>query len=424
MPDSSDDSGLSPVSGPSTDTSPSDIHGADPPPRDARGRGPLIRRGVALVMVALLVPTGWSYIQALTAPGTDPWTARSVEWLRDHGMNGVVNTVEHWWFTSHAPPVGGKPNHGLPTQAAPRGSASVRRLGGSVLASTLAAATTPPHLAPPTSLQPLVSDPLPGEGLWKPTGRTVGGIPAVYTTFFRPDAVHTSLVAGAMWMDTMLLRTVLVVGLQEPGGPQTWGAQVPISARPALVAAFNSGFKIDAALGGVYTEGQMVHPLVDGAASLVIDKRGRASVGAWGRDFQLSPDIASVRQNLSLIVDNGQPAAGLPSNDNGAWGATVGNKVFVWRSGVGVDRNGGLVYVAGSGLSAVTLAVLLQHAGAVRAMELDINSDWVSAFTFDQTDPANPAAVLGVKLLPDMSRAGDRYLVPGERDFFALLAAH
>jgi hypothetical protein len=57
-------------------------------------------------------------------------------------------------------------------------------------------------------------------------------------------------------------------------------------------------------------------------------------------------------------------------------------------------------------------------------MELDINSDWVSAFTFEQTDPANPTAVQGVKLLPDMQRANHRYLVPGERDFFALLAAH
>jgi hypothetical protein len=374
-------------------------------------------------MVALLVPTVWSYAQALTAPGTDPWPARSVEWLRDHGMNGVVNTVENWWFTKHAPPVGGRPTHGLPHQAAPRGSASARRLHGTVLASRLASATTPPHLAPPPNLQPLVPDPLAGEGVWKPTGRTVGGVPAVYTTFFRPDSVHTSLVAGAMWMDTMLLRTVFVPGLQEPGGPQTWGAQVPAAQRPTLVAAFNSGFKIDSALGGVYTEGQMVHPLIDGAASLVIDKRGKASVGAWGRDFQLTPDIAAVRQNLSLILDNGQPAAGLPSNDSGAWGATVGNKVFVWRSGVGVDRNGGLVYVAGPGLSAVTLAVLLQHAGAVRAMELDINADWVTAYTFQQIDANNPAAVQGVKLLPDMARADDRYLVPGERDFFALLAA-
>ena len=68
----------------------------------------------------------------------------------------------------------------------------------------------------------------------------------------------------------------------------------------------------------------------------------------------------------------------MPSNDDGAWGATVGNTVFVGRSGVGVDRNGGLAYVAGPGLSAVTLAVLLQRAGAVRAMELATNRDWAA----------------------------------------------
>jgi len=48
----------------------------------------------------------------------------------------------------------------------------------------------------------------------------------------------------------------------------------------------------------------------------------------------------------------------------------------------------------------------------------------ISNTVSDQTDPANPAAVHGVKLLPDMQRGDDRYLVPGERDFFALLAAH
>ena len=71
----------------------------------------------------------------------------------------------------------------------------------------------------------------------------------------------------------------------------------------------------------------------------------------------------------------------------------------------------------------MTLAVLLQRAGCVRAMELDINPNWVSAYTYQQTDPANPAAVRGVKLLPDMRRSEDRYLVPGERDFFAFFAA-
>ena len=309
------------------------------------------------------------------------------------------------------------PTHGLPREAAPHGVALPRR-------HQVATPHVVPHLPVPAPMQPLVATPLPNEGVWQPTGRQVGGLPAVYTAFFRPDAVHTSLVASAMWMDTKLLRAAYVVGLKEPSGaPQTWGAEIPIAQRAGLVAAFNSGFKMDAALGGVYTEGQMIRPLRDGAASLVIKKDGTASVGSWGRDFTMSPDIATVRQNLALILDHGQPAPGLPSNSNGAWGDTLGNKVFVWRSGVGVDRNGGLVYVAGPGLSAVTLAVLLQRVGAVRAMELDINPDWTTAYTYQQTNPADPSAVQGVKLLPDMVRGGDRYLVPGERDFFAMLAA-
>ena len=382
-----------------------------------RHRTRLLRRAVAIALAAVILVPGWSYYRAISAEGTDPWAARSVEWLRDNGLSGAVDWIEHWWYTHNPPPVGGKPKDGIPVSKKPTGTA-VGAKGAP------AAPTTPDHLTPPPPMQPLVTTPLPGEGVWQPTGREVAAVPAVYTAFFRPDAVHTSLIAGAMWMDTTLLKSVFIPGLKEPGGPQTLGAQVPPDMRPSLVAAFNSGFKIDASQGGVYTDGQMVKPLVDGAASFVIDKYGEASVGAWGRDFVMSPDIVSVRQNLALIVDNGQPAPGLPTNADGAWGATLGNEVFVWRSGVGVDANGGLVYVAGPGLSAVTLAVLLQRAGCIRAMELDINSQWTSAYTYEQTDPANPAAVQGNKLLPSMSRDGNRYLQPGERDFFALFAAY
>jgi hypothetical protein len=70
------------------------------------------------------------------------------------------------------------------------------------------------------------------------------------------------------------------------------------------------------------------------------------------------------------------------------------------------------------------LAELFLRAGAVRAMELDINSDWTTAYIFEQTDPNNPAAIFGDKLLPDMKRNGDRYLVPGERDFVTMVARY
>jgi hypothetical protein len=369
-----------------------------------------------------MVPVVWSYASALTAPGTDPWTIRSVEWIRDHGGGGIVNRIEHWWYTRNPPPVGGKPEHGLPKTAAPANAAVAKKTKKDPPATVVTAPPVPDHLAPPPNVEPFTT-PIPDEGVWHPTGRTVQGLPGVYTTFMRPDPVHTSLVTGVAWMDTKLLKTVFVPGLQEPGGgPNPWGAQIPEAERGGLVAAFNSGFKMIGSRGGYYTDGEMVQPLRDGAASLVIRADGTATVGAWGRDFQMGPDIRTVRQNLDLMVDGSQPVPGLESDSNDKWGATLGNKVFVWRSAVGVDANGGLIYVGGNGLNAKTLGDVLARVGAVRAMELDINSSWVTYYLYDQIDPANPNAVTGRKLLPDMQRDEDRYLQPSERDFFALFA--
>ena len=95
------------------------------------------------------------------------------------------------------------------------------------------------------------------------------------------------------------------------------------------------------------------------------------------------------------------------------FGATLGNKALVWRSGVGVDANGALIYAGGPALSVLSLADPA-GAGAVRAMELDINTDWVSAFTYVPEDIANPSSTtVGQKLLDNMSRSGDHYFSPG-----------
>jgi hypothetical protein len=261
------------------------------------------------------------------------------------------------------------------------------------------------------------------EGVWQPTGRLVSGQPAVYTTYVRPDAVHTSYYTGLMWLDTKLLRANYIVGTEQPGGgPNPWGSQIPDSQKDLAIAAFNSGFKMDAANGGAYLDGQEIVPLRDGAASLIIRQDGSADVGVWGRDFTMSPDIKAVRQNLVLIVDNGQLNPGLNENDNSAFGATLGGNVYVWRSGVGVTADGALVYAGGPAMSITAVARTLQAAGAVRAMEMDINTDWVSAFTYQPnvTLPGNP--IEGVKLLDGMTHDGSQYLQPNSRDFFAFTA--
>jgi hypothetical protein len=165
----------------------------------------------------------------------------------------------------------------------------------------------------------------------------------------------------------------------------------------------------------------MVKPLVNGGATLVIRPDGVATVGVWGRDVQMSPDVAYARQNLSLIVDNGQPVPDIASSNFGKWGATLGNKVAVWRSAVGVTANGALVYAGGNALSAPAMASVMARAGAVRAMELDINSAWVDFFTYGPPALGQPPDALAVtKLLPDMQAATNRYLTANSRDFVAI----
>ena len=79
----------------------------------------------------------------------------------------------------------------------------------------------------------------------------------------------------------------------------------------------------------------------------------------------------------------GSRCLGLNPNDTTQWGFTLGNAVYVWRSGVGITADGALVYAGGPGLNITTLADILARAGAVRAMELDINTDWVNFATYD-----------------------------------------
>ena len=372
---------------------------------------------VVALLVAGLTPVAWSYGHALAAPGNDPLSIRSVEWLRDHNFAWLVNDVENLWYSHHRPKKGGLPAGALRSSLRPRtragGGAGKQRPGPQLRA----------HLPAPAPVAPIVANPLPGEGQWSALGQSVGGLPAMYGALLRPDKVHTSLVTAVAWMDPKLVRAVGYAGVVEPGGgPWQNQAPIPVSVRPQLVATFNSGFKMRDARGGYYADGKTVRSLRTGAATLVIRPDGTPSVGQWGRDFQLGPDVAFARQNLALIVDGGQPAPDLQTDNPARWGATIGNRVLVWRSGLGVTADGALVYAAGNGLSALSLAGVLARAGAVRAMELDINSRWVDFFTYGPPAPgAAPADVTVTKLSPDMRPPLNDYLTASSRDFIALL---
>ncbi len=278
-------------------------------------------------------------------------------------------------------------------------------------------------LAPPANIVSPAKHPLPGEGVWHVAGRTTAnGIPTVYEAFVRPDAVHTSYVVGVAWMDTNLLTAQLYSGSVIPGGgPFTYTAPVSAKDTEDLVAAFNAGFLTSDSNGGYYTQGKTIIPLRKGAASVVIFKNGRMTVAKWGRDVVMTNQIASVRQNLDLIVDNAKPVPGLDNPNSIKWGRVLGNSYDVWRSGLGITKSGALVYVGGPSMSIADLADILIRAGAIEGMELDINVDWVqySTYTGALNTPINGGN--GTSLLSSMPGTPSRYFESyWGRDFFTM----
>lgn len=356
-------------------------------------------------VLAFIIWLVFSLGHALTMPGGGTVSERLAEWARDHYLGPVVTFGE--WLTYSPPKAGGKPSFALtgpsagPAHSAPHKSHR-------------------PVYAAPAALKPFVAHPLPGEGRWRVLG-TAHGQPAIYGTYLRASNVYTSYVAGIVSMNQHLVRFQLHPGAEDPG-PGPWKSQpfiVP-GKRHGLLATFNGGFKIATSGGGFYLNGATSGTLTKGVASVVYYRDGRIAIGNWGGSVRMGPDVAGVRQNLHMIVSHGKIPASVDYNVEGAWGATLGGGYYVWRSGIGITPDGRVIFAYGPALNVRELAELLRRAGAVTAMELDINPDWMSyMYYLPKHHPGDPSPV---NLLPTQIQPPDRYYAPASRDFTAVYA--
>jgi Phosphodiester glycosidase len=353
-----------------------------------------VRRIVALAVLVFVATKLVSYTSAMLAPSNVGFGVRSVEWLRDNGGAWLVSDIERVYYSVNAPAKGGPPLKVLPRIGLQNGGSE--------------------SLYAPPPIAPIINPPLPGEGAWRRTGPLVNGAPPVLVTTFRPDPNYPQMVAGVAWIDRSRTSLQLYPGRYEPpAGAFRGPMEVPPQLRGGLLATFNSGFKLEDSGGGFAALGQVYAPLHDGMATLVGFRDGSVDIREWTGPPQPEPSVLFARQNLPLILENGQLNPNL--GDGSLWGATLGNAIRVWRSGIGVDARGDLLYAAADNQTAESLALILQHAGAVRAMELDINSEWVTFNFYGAPGASEPS-----KLLPDMTRETTRYLEPDDRDFFAV----
>ena len=282
-----------------------------------------------------------------------------------------------------------------------------------------------PTPMPLVSIKPFISPPLPGEGVW-----TTNGLPSppshipslVAKAFIRPDPARPYAIVTLLQFDTRFVQLHMVAGTAEPGGARGVAGPgvIPSSdlKNNQLLAAFNGGFKYADGQYGMMVNGTVYVPAQNGAATIAVTRQGQLILGAWGVDPRLNSrntDLLAWRQNASLLIDHGTVSS--LANDGAAWGGTVLNQAYTWRSGIGITSSGSLLYAAGDALSALTLGKALQAAGAVMAMQTDINPFWVRAFVYNHSASGSLQIT---RLNSGMQGTGYEYLYGNQRDFFYL----
>jgi hypothetical protein len=364
-----------------------------------------MRRIALIAAVLVLIPAAFSYVNTVAEPSNSSIGVRSVEWLRDHGAAGLVSRIESVYYSLTAPSKGGSTLRALPRV----GYGAAGRARAQQQAQLL-----PPAFYSPPRVAPLLSPALPGEGVWRATRPGLGASAPLLIATLRNQPEYPRVVAGLAWIDPKRTIVTLNPGRVEPSVSIPRGSMdVSQARRGRLLASFNSAFKLSDSHGGFVLNGHTYATMHDGQATLVGYSDGTVDVIDWQYGPSAPSSVAFARQNLPLIVDGGRPTLNL--SDGPEWGVTVGNAILVWRSGIGVDSHGSLIYAAGENQTVRSLADTLARAGAVRAMELDINSYWVSFITYGAPSAREP-----LNLLSGMERPATRYLTPDDRDFFAV----
>jgi hypothetical protein len=242
--------------------------------------------------------------------------------------------------------------------------------------------------------------------------------PTILVNTFAPNAQVPTVVAYAAWIRTSTTDLALYLGYKGPGpsalnrGPE----EVPPVGRGRLLATFNSGFYEADAAAGFYTNKTLYYPMVNGLATVVRYTNGTVNITKWTGGARPGPTILMARQNLQLLVNNFRPTP--QSVDNQLWGLTLGGAPAVWRTALGIDNQGNLIYVAAPDQTSTSLAQIMVQLHVVRAMQLDINPEWPIFLTYANRGAAGPSL-----LVPNPNQIADRFLYPSTKDFFAVYIA-
>ena len=259
-----------------------------------------------------------------------------------------------------------------------------------------------------------------GEGVWHDWPlKQFPGQEVISYAFVRPDATRPFAYVTVAEMNMKFFNLGIVAGTQQPGGPlgNSGPGLIPqnIITSGNLVAAFNGGFQFRDGGYGMTVDGKTYVPLIKDAGTLVGYKDGSLKIVNYqGQD--LGNNIAFIRQNCPILVENGNTFIS-DENNKHIWGRTFNADIYTWRSGLGLTASGNLIYAVGNNLSPLSLSTALKMAGAVNAIQLDVNPFWVR---FNLFEPKTSGGYSTKTLTKDLKDGSVGYLKGYAKDFFYL----
>lgn len=259
---------------------------------------------------------------------------------------------------------------------------------------------------------------LKNEGVWKEI--KLSSFPnenIIARTFVRPDKDRPYAIVTIAQLDMKKVSLGAVAGIKEPGGkvgnPGPGVVPQEIVNNNRLVAAFDGGFQFRDGEYGMIVDDKTYLPLKNDLGTVVGYKNGVVKIIDYtGQD--LGKGIAFVRQNCPILIENGQLGVEDVKNKK-LWGRTFTSGIYTWRTGMGITKNGNLLFAVGNSLTPTTLALALKMAGAQNAIQLDINPNWVRFNIFTSLGNGEYDSK---PLTHDLKDGATAYLTGYSKDFF------
>ena len=302
--------------------------------------------------------------------------------------------------------------------------------------SSAASAPAPAASANPSAFQPKNPGPAlsewsaPGDGEWVPIkdARHPDEAPRMFKTLLHPDKGRSWAEVFVVAIDLKQVEIFPVAGTQEPQPDSDEARKVvregkiPVDKQPALIAAFNGGFMTEHGGYGMKLDGVTIAKPKPRACTVAWYKDDTVRIATWTAISATEPDMLWFRQTPECMWESDNLHAGLQAGAGlKKWGSTVDGETVIRRSGIGLNADRSILYVAITNhTSARVLADGLHHAGATDVAQLDVNWSYPKFVTFE---PIGHTTVLHpVPLAPGFEYSDDEYLRKKEkRDFFYIV---